>query len=559
MYYNLSTDDKIVSNNESLNVANIVIPKDIIHKWQKFVNLLAEFIQIPAALIMKLNPPYIEVFTSSKTNENPYKVGEKEYFDKSGLYCEHVIKTRNKLLVSNAIKEEYWNKNPDIKLGMISYLGFPLFWPDGEAFGTICVLDLKENHYNENQNSLLEEFKHIIETHLSLLYENCKRDNIIKDYMESEEMLRDNLRRLEDIQHLGKIGYWEFDVNNQQIIWSDQVFRLYERNPSQGPPSAEEEAAYYTPDESKRLRDYAQRAFEDGEKFEYDFQANLPSGKVILLTALMRPIKDRSGHIIKLAGIVQDITDRKLTELKLRESEERYQKAYERAIFYRDLFTHDISNIFNNLNLSSEFISMAQNNYDKLDDLDEVFSVIQNSVERGSLLISNVQKLSQLEDSEVKLQSMDIIKELEESITFLRNSFPNKEFVLEINNPYNKVLVIGNEFLLDIFENLLINAAKHNNNSVIEIVINISKIKKQDKNFIKVEIMDNGRGITSTNKKSIFKKLYKKKSPVKGMGIGLSLVKKIVESFNGKIKVEDRVQGDYSKGSNFILLIPELV
>jgi len=559
VYYTLSTDDKIVINNERLNVVNIVIPKDIIHKWQKFANLLAEFIQIPAALIMKLNPPYIEVFTSSKTNENPYKVGEKEYFDKSGLYCEHVIKTRNKLLVSNAIKEEYWNKNPDIKLGMISYLGFPLFWPDGEAFGTICVLDLKENHYNENQNSLLEEFKHIIETHLSLLYENCKRDNIIKDYMESEEMLRDNLRRLEDIQHLGKIGYWEFDVNNQQIIWSDQVFRLYERNPSQGPPSAEEEAAYYTPDESKRLRDYAQRAFEDGEKFEYDFQANLPSGKVILLTALMRPIKDRSGHIIKLAGIVQDITDRKLTELKLRESEERYQKAYERAIFYRDLFTHDISNIFNNLNLSSEFISMAQNNYDKLDDLDEVFSVIQNSVERGSLLISNVQKLSQLEDSEVKLQSMDIIKELEESITFLRNSFPNKEFVLEINNPYNKVLVIGNEFLLDIFENLLINAAKHNNNSVIEIVINISKIKKQNKNFIKVEIMDNGRGITSTNKKSIFKKLYKKKSPVKGMGIGLSLVKKIVESFNGKIKVEDRVQGDYSKGSNFILLIPELV
>ena len=559
MYYNLSTEDKIVSNNESLNVANIVIPKDIIHKWQKFVNLLAEFIQIPAALIMKLNPPYIEVFTSSKTNENPYKVGEKEYFDKSGLYCEHVIKTRNKLLVSNAIKEEYWNKNPDIKLGMISYLGFPLFWPDGEAFGTICVLDLKENHYNENQNSLLEEFKHIIETHLSLLYENCKRDNIIKDYIKSEEKLRVNLRRLEDIQRLGKIGYWEFDVTNQQITWSDQVFQLYERNPSQGPPSAEEEAAYYTPDESKRLRDYAQRAFENGEKFEYDFQANLPSGKVILLTALMRPIKDRSGHIIKLAGIVQDITDRKLTELKLRESEERYQKAYERAIFYRDLFTHDISNIFNNLNLSSEFISMAQNNYDKLDDLDEVFSVIQNSVERGSLLISNVQKLSQLEDSEVKLQSMDIIKELEESITFLRNSFPNKEFVLEINNPYNKVLVIGNEFLLDIFENLLINAAKHNNNSVIEIVINISKIKKQDKNFIKVEIMDNGRGITSTNKKSIFTKLYKKKSPVKGMGIGLSLVKKIVESFNGKIKVEDRVQGDYSKGSNFILLIPELV
>jgi signal transduction histidine kinase len=272
----------------------------------------------------------------------------------------------------------------------------------------------------------------------------------------------------------------------------------------------------------------------------------------------MRPIKDKSGHIIKLAGIVQDITDRKLTELKLRESEKKYQKAYERAIFYRDLFTHDINNIFNNLKLSSEFISLGQNNQNKLIELDEALSIIKNSIERGSLLISNVQKLSKLEDSEVKLQSMDICKELEDSIIFLRNSFPKKEFVIKINNPYNKVIVIGNEFLLDIFENLLINAAKHNNNSVIEIVINISKIKKQDKNFIKVEIMDNGRGITSTNKKAIFTKLYKKKSLVKGMGIGLSLVKKIVESFNSKIRVEDRVQGDYSKGSNFILLIPEI-
>ena len=42
------------------------------------------------------------------------------------------------------------------------------------------------------------------------------------------------------------------------------------------------------------------------------------------------------------------------------------------------------------------------------------------------------------------------------------------------------------------------------------------------------------------------------------MGIGLSLVKKIMKGFNRKIWVEDKVKGDFSKGSNFILLIPEI-
>lgn len=42
------------------------------------------------------------------------------------------------------------------------------------------------------------------------------------------------------------------------------------------------------------------------------------------------------------------------------------------------------------------------------------------------------------------------------------------------------------------------------------------------------------------------------------MGLGLALVKKIIDNYNGKIWVEDRVKGDHSKGNNFVLLIPEV-
>jgi signal transduction histidine kinase len=57
----------------------------------------------------------------------------------------------------------------------------------------------------------------------------------------------------------------------------------------------------------------------------------------------------------------------------------------------------------------------------------------------------------------------------------------------------------------------------------------------------------------------IFQKGHKKDKNVRGMGIGLSLVKKIIESYNGEIWVENRIQNDKSQGSNFIMLIPEAI
>ncbi len=57
----------------------------------------------------------------------------------------------------------------------------------------------------------------------------------------------------------------------------------------------------------------------------------------------------------------------------------------------------------------------------------------------------------------------------------------------------------------------------------------------------------------------IFKRGNRELKGSKGMGIGLSLVKKILKSYKSKIWVEDKVKGDYSEGSKFVLLIPNFV
>lgn len=113
------------------------VPKALMQEWQAVVDLMAQVVGVPAGLIMRLRGAEIEVFLSSHTQGNPYHPGDKEQLWGSGLYCETVLKSKTMLLVPNALKDKNWDKNPDIKLNMISYLGFPIRLPDGTLFGTI--------------------------------------------------------------------------------------------------------------------------------------------------------------------------------------------------------------------------------------------------------------------------------------------------------------------------------------------------------------------------------------------------------------------------------------
>jgi signal transduction histidine kinase len=144
------------------------VPSEIVSKWQEIVDLLAEIIHVPSALIMRVEPPNIKVFVSSGSEENPYEPNELASLN-TGLYCETVMNTRQPLLVPDARNDEAWKSNPDIKLGMVSYLGVPVIWPDGEIFGTICVLDNKGNAYSELYLRLLLQWREVVQADLRWL------------------------------------------------------------------------------------------------------------------------------------------------------------------------------------------------------------------------------------------------------------------------------------------------------------------------------------------------------------------------------------------------------
>ncbi len=82
---------------------------------------------------------------------------------------------------------------------------------------------------------------------------------------------------------------------------------------------------------------------------------------------------------------------------------------------------------------------------------------------------------------------------------------------------------------------------------------------KKKINYIKFLFQDNGIGISKDKKDFIFHERSKKEKGSKGLGFGLTLVKKIINNYNGEIWVEDKVSGNCSHGSNFIVLIPEAI
>jgi len=287
-------------------------------------------------------------------------------------------------------------------------------------------------------------------------------------------------------------------------------------------------------------------------------------------------IRDENGNILNIITFSRDISnikeaEQKLTKLnidleqkveertkELKKSEDKYREAYIRAEFYKDLFAHDMNNNLQAILSAVELTSLLLENENYFFKVEAFLDKIKKYVGNGARLISDVNKLSKLEkEDQISIQPIEVIAILKNAIEFSQNQYQDNEVNVEIETPYEKVIVQANELMYDLFENIIINAIKHNKNSVVEIMIRISKIEKDGMKYYKFNFIDNGMGISDNRKEKIFQRGFMEDKSLRGMGLGLSLVKKIIDSYNGQIWVEDKVQGDHSKGSNFIIFIPE--
>lgn len=151
-----------------------VISADITAKWQAVVDMVARLAGVPSSLIMKTDAPQHAVFISNSNRHSPYHPGQSFRLNEK-LYCHGVISRGGEIVVEDATRDPIWSGNDDMEFGMSFYIGLPLRWPDGELFGTICVLDRQPNEQALQFREGLQAFCQMIETDLALLAEVERR------------------------------------------------------------------------------------------------------------------------------------------------------------------------------------------------------------------------------------------------------------------------------------------------------------------------------------------------------------------------------------------------
>ena len=239
---------------------------------------------------------------------------------------------------------------------------------------------------------------------------------------------------------------------------------------------------------------------------------------------------------------VLDITKRKRAEEELNE-------AKMQAELYLDLMGHDINNMHQ---VALGYLELARDlppGEEQARFLDKPVEVLQRSAQ----LIQNVRKLQKLKDGVFQTQEVDVCEVLRD-VQREFGAVPDKAITLNTNR-CEQCMVRANELLHDVFANLVSNAIKHTRDHT-NIIIDMDVLKDKGKKYCRVMIEDDGPGILDDFKGVIFNRTLRGTTKTKGMGLGLYLVKSLVDSYGGQVWVEDRVIGDHSKGARFVVMLP---
>jgi PAS domain S-box-containing protein len=293
----------------------IEVPSETVRKWQGILDLLAEVMHVPSALIMRVDPPNIKVLVSSESEGNPYEADEVASLD-TGLYCETVMNTRRPLLVADALRDEVWKSNPDIKLGMISYLGVPIAWPDGEIFGTICVLDNKKNEYSKLYLKLLQQWRDVLQDNLRLLA------TAHRELGQRET----KIRRLVDANIIG-IFIWDFDG---RIFEANDAFLRIVGYDREDLASGRLRWTDLTPPEwlERHAQQWVPELKMTGSLQPYEKEYFRKDGSRVPVLVGAATFEEHGNHGVTF---VLDLTERKRAEQELRASEARFRTFVDHA------------------------------------------------------------------------------------------------------------------------------------------------------------------------------------------------------------------------------------
>ena len=173
-------------------------------------------------------------------------------------------------------------------------------------------------------------------------------------------------------------------------------------------------------------------------------------------------------------------------------------------------------------------------------------------------LVNDILKVYKIEENQVVLEDavfniQDELMVIKDSLYFLAVKNNNQIFI-DVDNSIPEVLVGDKIRLSQIFINLMSNSLKFTENGKVVVKANLVE-KIGTKCYLKFQVIDNGIGIAKEDQNKVFEKfvqVYRKEDDYQGTGLGLTIVKKLVELFNGTIHLES----EEGKGTTITFTLP---
>jgi PAS domain S-box-containing protein len=523
----------------SLTPDSIQVPPDIIRKWQEIVDLLADLMHVPSASIMRVEPPQIKVFVSSASKGNPCVPGSVD----TGPYCETVLKSRQPLRVTDALADETWRSNPHVKSGMISYLGVPISWPDGEIFGTICIRDNKRNAYSEAYLKLLLHFRDLLQADLKSLAR-------LYGEIETREA---KIRRLVDANIMG-IFVW--DVEGRILEANDAFLRIigYDREDL---AAGRVRWTDLTPSEwrndtARRVAEVTTAGTVQPREKEY-FRKDGSRVPVLIGGAA---IGEEPQQAI---AFVLDLSERKRAEAQAREAERRYRDmqmelAHANRVATMGQLTASIAHEVKQPIAAT--VSNAQAALRWLErqppDLEEVRQALAHIVQDGKRAGDVVGRIRDLiKKAPPREDRLDINEAVREVIELTRSEAATNGVSVQSELAGGLPLIQGDRVQLQqVVLNLIINAAEAMSGAgdgPRELLISTGT---SDTGNVCVAVRDSGPGLTPAALERLFEPFYTTKPG--GLGLGLSICRSIIEAHGGRLWASANVP----RGAIFQFMLP---
>ena len=257
-------------------------------------------------------------------------------------------------------------------------------------------------------------------------------------------------------------------------------------------------------------------------------------------------IADPAGRPLFRGGIVRDITERRRTEEAIRRHagelariHRDLESAHREANLYLDILTHDMGNTENVSNLYAELLADSVEG-----EAAGYVANLKRSIAKSIEILGMVSKIRRIHAGPPDLRPTDLDAVIRAEIAH----FP------DIPIRYEGVprQVLADDLLCEVFTNLIGNAIKHGGPGVAVTI----RVGAEEGGFLRVTVADTGRGIPDDRKEEIFHR-YERKQRGVGEGLGLYLVRILIDRYGGRIWVEDRIPGCPGEGAAFSFLLRE--